>query len=396
MAKRNESRLGDFFYSRRERGFSGLPILSVTLNNGLIYRDELDRKTETNLTDEDHLFVKKGDIAYNMMRMWQGANGLAKHDGIVSPAYIVLAPLNSIDSVFASYLFKIPRMEYLFWAFSYGLTKDRLRLYFKDFAKIPVVLPLLEDQKRIGKIISTWDRAIAILDKLIENCGKQKKALMQELLTGKKRFKKFESKWCYLMLSNLVSITMGSSPKSEAYNRDGNGLPLIQGNADIKERKTFPRVFTSQVTKKCIVGDIMLSVRAPVGSVAKAVHDACIGRGVAALSVKDIADKEFVYQMLLNFEPKWNKFSQGSTFGAVNSREIKILRFFVPASKEEQEKIGSTFSVIDRQKSNFVAQKKSLLLQKKALLQQLLTGKRRVVTDNPIPQTCSDLCEVTG
>ena len=72
--------------------------MSVTLNNGLVDREDLDRKMETNLAENEHLLVRKGDIAYNMMRMWQGACGLAAKDGLVSPAYVVLKPKLSIDS----------------------------------------------------------------------------------------------------------------------------------------------------------------------------------------------------------------------------------------------------------------------------------------------------------
>src|SRR5947199_9322703 len=132
MPANGKQKLGDLFRNRRERGLPGLPVVSVTLNDGLVGRDALDRKTDTNLAPEEHLLIKAGDIAYNMMRMWQGASGLAQHDGIVSPAYVDLAPKNGIDPVFASYWFKSPRIVYLFWAYSYGLTNDRLRLYFKD------------------------------------------------------------------------------------------------------------------------------------------------------------------------------------------------------------------------------------------------------------------------
>ena len=99
-------RLGDLFESRREKGSLGLPLLSVTLTDGMVDREDLSRKMETELTDEEHLVVRKGDIAYNMMRMWQGASGLAIKDGIISPAYVVLAPKAGIDSEYASYLFK--------------------------------------------------------------------------------------------------------------------------------------------------------------------------------------------------------------------------------------------------------------------------------------------------
>lgn len=218
------TRLGKVFKSRRTKGQAGLPTLSVTLNDGLVERASLDRKTDTNLAPEEHLFVKKNDIAYNMMRMWQGALGLARHDAIVSPAYIVLQPTKDIDPLFAEYLFKTPRFIHFFWAYSYGLTNDRLRLYFKDFGLIPCELPPLAEQKRIAEILSTWDRAIETTEKLIANSEEQKKALMQQLLTGKKRLPGFDGEWHRGTLSDfLLAIFGGGTPdksKSEYWGGD--------------------------------------------------------------------------------------------------------------------------------------------------------------------------------
>jgi len=189
MSYEGNHKLGDLFASRREKGQAGLPILSVTLNNGLVDREALDRKMDANLSDKEHLLVRKNDIVYNMMRMWQGAFGLAEKDGVVSPAYIVLAPNKNVNPIFASYLFKSKRQVYLFWAYSYGLTNDRLRLYFRDFKKIPAYFPKNKDQAKIAEILSTRDKAIETVEKLIENSKQQKKALMQQLLTGKRHVK---------------------------------------------------------------------------------------------------------------------------------------------------------------------------------------------------------------
>ena len=115
---------------------------------------------ETNLRPEQHLRVREGDIAYNMMRMWQGAFGRAEQDGIVSPAYVVVEPRDTIDSRFAAHWFKSAQMIYLFWAYSYGLTEDRLRLYPDDFGQIPASPPPLPEQRRIADILDAWDRAI--------------------------------------------------------------------------------------------------------------------------------------------------------------------------------------------------------------------------------------------
>src|SRR5690349_12002629 len=120
MVYDGETKLGELFRSRREKGKTGIPQLSVTIGEGLIPRDQLEKKTETSLKAEEHLLVKKGDIAYNTMRMWQGAFGRSSQDGIVSPAYVVLAPRTGIDTLFAAYLFKTHRMIHRFRAYSYG------------------------------------------------------------------------------------------------------------------------------------------------------------------------------------------------------------------------------------------------------------------------------------
>lgn len=244
------------------------------------------------------------------------------------------------------------------------------------------VLPPLPEQRKIAKILSTWDKAISTTERLIDNSKQQKKALMQQLLTGKKRLlddsgKPFEGVWEEVKLSKVADVVMGSSPKSSSYNENSEGLPLIQGNADIKNRKSAPRIYTCEVTKKCSIGDILLSVRAPVGTVAKSEHNACIGRGISAISAKKHHIQEYLYQWLLWFEPRWEKYSQGSTFEAVNSNDIKSLHLIVP-TLTEQAKIASVLSNADQEIELLEQQLADLKQEKKALMQQLLTGKRRV------------------
>jgi type I restriction enzyme S subunit len=177
------------------------------MNDGLVNRDSLERKTNGTLAPEDHLLIRKGDIAYNMMRMWQGASGLAENNGIVSPAYVVVAPKDGIDPLFASYWFKSARMIHLFWAYSYGITGDRLRLYYKDFAKIPVTVPPKPEQEHIGRILSTVDRAMEWTGRLIEAKRKLKKGLAQQLLTGQRRLPGFNKPWGKHEFGQLMSLS---------------------------------------------------------------------------------------------------------------------------------------------------------------------------------------------
>lgn len=258
------------------------------------------------------------------------------------------------------------------------LTREKL-------LSLPIKLPPLSEQQKIAKILSTWDKAISTTERLIENSIQQKKALMQQLLTGKKRLldesgKRFDGEWEEVKLSEIAQITMGSSPKSDAYNEIGDGLPLLQGNADIKNRKSAPRIYTSQITKECHVDDILFSVRAPVGTVALSNHNACIGRGIAAIKAKKNHSQDYLYQWLLSFELKWERYSQGSTFEAVNSDDIKSLNLSIPNYKEQQ-KIATVLTNADKEIELLEQQLADLQQEKKALMQVLLTGKKRVTLE---------------
>jgi type I restriction enzyme S subunit len=191
-------------------------------------------------------------------------------------------------------------------------------------------------------------------------------------LVPKLRFHDFQGTdgWKQETLSGVALVVMGSSPKSEGYNGTKNGLPLLQGNADIKNRLSAPRVFTSEITKECQIGDILMSVRAPVGSVAKSVHHACIGRGIAAIHSKQPNSQEFLYQWLLSYEPRWVDISQGGTFDAINSDDLRQVGLTIP-SPAEQQKIAECLSFADELMAAQARKVDALKTHKNALMQQL-------------------------
>ncbi|WP_201551382.1 restriction endonuclease subunit S [Psychrobacter sp. DD43] len=290
---------------------------------------------------------------------------------------------NRINTTFLVNYLRSPRIQHLILTKAGASTIPDLN--HKDFYSIEFPLAPILEQQKIAKILSTWDKAISTTERLIDNSTQQKKALMQQLLTGKKRLlndegKPFEGEWEEVKLSEIAQITMGSSPKSDAYNEIGDGLPLLQGNADIKNRKSAPRIYTSQITKECHVDDILFSVRAPVGTVALSNHNACIGRGIAAIKAKKNHSQDYLYQWLLSFELKWERYSQGSTFEAVNSDDIKSLNLSIPNYKEQQ-KIATVLTNADKEIELLEQQLADLQQEKKALMQVLLTGKKRVVVD---------------
>ncbi|TAE90742.1 MAG: restriction endonuclease subunit S [Verrucomicrobia bacterium] len=176
--------LGELFAERKESGKVGLPTLSVTMHDGMVDREEHGRRVASELSPEEHLLARKHDIAYNMMRMWQGVSGLAPYDGLVSPAYVVLEPLSGIDPHYASYLFKLPETIRLFHRYSQGLTNDRLRLYYDQFAEIRVPIPTdVAEQKRIARLFSTFDQHIEQSEAFVTALRQTKAAICQKLFT---------------------------------------------------------------------------------------------------------------------------------------------------------------------------------------------------------------------
>ncbi|MER9689677.1 restriction endonuclease subunit S [Mesorhizobium sp. M0139] len=180
---------GDAFTQRRQRGEEGLPIYSVTLEGGMVPRDSLDREISSNADDEANLRANKNDMVYNMMRMWQGAVGLAPVDCMVSPAYVVLIPKQVTSPQFFKHWFKRSRSIYWLWAYSYGLTGDRLRLYYRDFVKVPMLLPSPSEQRKIADFLGAVDLRTELLRSQLNALKRYKRGLAQSLFSQRLRLK---------------------------------------------------------------------------------------------------------------------------------------------------------------------------------------------------------------
>ena len=157
------------------------------------------------------------------------------------------------------------------------------------------------------------------------------------------RFAGFTDDWEQCKLGDVVNIIMGQSPDSKNYTNNSSDHILVQGNADIKNGFVYPRVWTTQITKQGHSGDLIMSVRAPVGDIAKTEYDVVLGRGVCA-----IKGNEFIFQLLTKMKENdyWESLSTGSTFDSINSNDIKNAEIFIP-SLEEQTQIGNFFKQLD-------------------------------------------------
>ena len=183
-----EFELGEVFRERSQSGDENDRLLSITMNGGVIDRDEVGRKDTSTEDKSKYKLILPGDIGYNTMRMWQGVSGLSALRGIISPAYTVVTPVpNRILGRYAAHLFKSRRMVFDFERYSQGLTSDTWNLKFPAFSKIKVFLPPIEDQEKQADLLDALTAEGSVLGKQLETLTRQKRGLMQKLLTGEWR-----------------------------------------------------------------------------------------------------------------------------------------------------------------------------------------------------------------
>ena len=189
-------RIANLYDERNERGTDDLPILTVSINTGISDHEIPDEeKDRVVVRSEDRTLYKRvcpGDLAYNMMRAWQGAFGAARVDGMVSPAYVVAKQKTPgiLDSRYVEALLRTPLAIEEMHRYSRGITDFRLRLYWPYFKNICVCVPSLKEQIEIADYI---DEKAAEIDALIQKkqqfldeMESYKKSLIFEYVTGKK------------------------------------------------------------------------------------------------------------------------------------------------------------------------------------------------------------------
>lgn len=174
-------KIGECFAERNE-SFPDGELLSVTINDGVRKFSELDRRDTSNNDKSKYKKVCVGDIAYNSMRMWQGASGYSPYEGIVSPAYTVLSPNPGINSKCIAYYFKSDEIVQTFQKNSQGITSDNWNLKFPALSKIEIRVSLdMEEQEKIAAYFSRFDALIYQSQQELDKLRSIKKALLEKM-----------------------------------------------------------------------------------------------------------------------------------------------------------------------------------------------------------------------
>jgi len=344
---------------------------------------------------------------------------LRKNDLVVSRAgttgMSILVDRDLNDVIFGSYLIKIklnesvayPKFIHYFMQSSLywnqllpkqaGSTLKNISL--PILKNIITPLPPINEQKLIPEILSTLDSAIKVIDAGVVRLEGLKKALMRELLTGRIRVRKENGKtafyreiefqeteigkipkeWRIVKLNRIAQIIMGQSPPSETYNKDGIGMPFLQGKMEFGRIYPSPVMYTSDPIKIAESNDVLISVRAPVGDVNIAPYRICIGRGLAAIRFDpNQTNYMFFFYYFQSIKERLETLGKGSTFKAITKKDLEELTVLNPSLKE-QKLIGEILSTVDRTIELYHEERIRLDRFKRVLMDLLLTGKIRVV-----------------
>ena len=159
-----------------------MELLSVTMNDGVMPRSEIEGKDNSNEDKSNYKIVRKGDMVYNSMRMWQGANGISPCDGIVSPAYTVLMSKQEINNGYFAALFKSSNLINVFRKNSQGMTSDTWN--YPQIETIKVRIPSISEQDKVSEIFRILDERIAAQSRLIDSLKKYKRGVIQQAFSS--------------------------------------------------------------------------------------------------------------------------------------------------------------------------------------------------------------------
>ncbi|APR65988.1 type I restriction endonuclease subunit R [Thalassolituus oleivorans] len=263
-----------------------------------------------------------------------------------------------------------------------------------DLHAVKVGLPSIPEQKKIAQILSTWDKAISSTEQLLANSQQQKKALMQQLLTGKKRLLdkngvRFGGEWKKGKLSDIANIDSGYAFKSADFTDSEKGIPIIRmsdfktGGVDISNAaKVIPETTIGLDRFRLKNGDFVFGMSGSLsnyGWVKEQDLPCFLNQRVGRILAKECAVQMFVTYLYLSDKIQQSILDKAAGAAQLNISSTDLRKTIVHyPGFEEQQKIAAVLSTADQEISALKQKLDALKQEKKALMQQLLTGKRRV------------------
>lgn len=356
---------------------TGIPFYSVehvTANQfevtKYISEDVFKKESErVKLEKNDILMTRIGDIGTARLIDWD-----VNASFYVSLALIKKNP--TFDSSYLSFYINSNVFQSELWKRTIHVAFPK-KINLGEIGNCEVFLPPLAEQKKIAEILSTWDKAIETVEKLIANSQQQKKALMQQLLTGQKRLLddnsvKFGDEWEEKSIKSILTISKGQQLNRDTLNATSI-YPVINGGIE-------PSGYTDEFNTKANTITISEGGNS-CGYVSFQTTDFwCGGHCYALKNLK--LNLGFTYHLLKFNEIQIMRLRVGSGLPNIQKKDLENLVMSFPSNSQEQEKIAQVLTLADREIDLYQQQLDKLKLEKKALMQQLLTGQKRVKLDN--------------
>lgn len=402
----NLIKLGSIFGNRIDINHSDYELLSITADKGVIPRSSIADKDNSSEDKSKYKHICVGDIGYNTMRMWQGVCALSAYDGIVSPAYTILAPSDGICASYFAYLFKMQFMINLFYRNSQGLVDDTRCLKYEWFKNIEIKIPPIGEQKKIAEILATQDKVIELKEKLIAEKQSQKKYLMSVLLGNdfKKPFKLNgvtidKKKWDKKKFEDVLTFLRNNTfSRADMEDSQGQVKNIHYGDILVKygtildcDKDIIPFLKKEKQNYSNIVyledGDIIIADTAEdetCGKMVEIIHkkNDLIVAGLHTIACRP-ANKLFASKWLgyyMNSPAYHNQLIPlitGIKVSSISKSAISETTIAIP-SLPEQKAIADVLSAADEEISLLQKDLEQEKLKKKSLMQLLLTGLVRV------------------
>ena len=296
---------------------------TLELDNSFEFVDDETQKTISRYV------VDNGDIVLSIV----GTIGLVAIIGKsldkanLTENCVKLASLSGIDRDFLYYFLKSSFGQQEITRGTVGAVQAKLPI--KNIQDITIPLPDEFTQRKIAAILSSLDEKIETNQKINDNLQQQAKSLYEEMFLNNP-----DADMVSGTLSDIATITMGQSPSGSSYNEESVGEVFYQGRAEFGFRFPTRRLFTTEPKRMAEPGDVLLSVRAPVGDLNVAYEKCCIGRGLGAIHSKT-GDSSFMLYTMFALKPQLDVFNgEGTVFGSINRDGLSNLPVNIPSAEE--------------------------------------------------------------
>ncbi|MER1418805.1 restriction endonuclease subunit S [Klebsiella pneumoniae] len=377
---------------------SGIPLVSPgTIKWGALdLISPVKRVTEEEYRSlMDHCVVEQGDLVMSRNQSVGVVSYVDSKKPFVLGQDTVLIKAIHADWRFIYYTLQSDLVQRQIAKSAGGSTFSRINL--SDIRALNIKTPAICEQDKISQILTAWDKAISVTESLLANSQQQKKALMQQLLTGNKRLLdengvRFSGEWKITKLIQMGKVVSGGTPDTNmAMYWEGDILWLTPTDVTAltgrfvsnTSRKITPAGLLNSSAVLLPKGSLMVCTRATIGALAISTSEICTNQGFKNIIPNEGFNIEFIYYLLQMNTNEMIKKSSGSTFLELSKKDFETLSFSCPFIKEKQ-KIAAVLSAADTEISTLEKKLACLKDEKKALMQQLLTGKRRVKVDEAV------------